>query len=890
MDRRQACLLLAAAAPAASQGNLPAGVSQPWLGPDYWANPLQDWRLHNGRMECINAGGDRNVFLLTREAGGGEGSGSTLEMRVKLGRLSAAPLAEGFAGFRVGIRGFFNDYRDSAVFGCGVNAGVLADGRLFIGSVGDAGEAVSLDDEIELRFSALPSTETTMPSSYDLALAAFDRTGATRLGEVRRANVPEEWIRGGLGLVCHSGRVFPTPDRAGEARMTMSGVNKRGQEHGGTLRFWFREWRVEGSKVTTHPERALGPIAFTLYTAAKGVLKLTAQMMPVAAAAGAGDGGEEKVQLAIRREGGGGDWTTIGSAAIDPAARTATFRVPNWNHTEDIAYRVSYRHAGRTHTWDGTVRRDPVHKDEVTVAGLSCNNDLGFPHADIVRNVAHFQPDLIAFTGDQIYERCGGYGIQRAPFERATLDYLRKWYLFGWEYRDLIKDIPCVCLPDDHDVYHGNIWGAGGRKAEGPPGPAGQDSGGFIQAADWVNMVQRTQTSHMPDAFDPAPVDQNIGVYYCSFPLGGVSFAVIEDRKWKSAPRQLMPEARIVNGWIQNPQWNAARDGDVQGAELLGKRQLDFLDQWAADWRGGVWMKCAISQTIFTNLATLPKPANTDAVTPGLPVEPVGGHARDEVAVADHDSNGWPQSGRNAALRALRKGFAFHIAGDQHLGSTVQYGIDEWNDASWAVCVPAVANIFPRRWYPPQPGRNAKPHDPRCTGEFLDGFGNRVTVHAVFNPKAVPFEPTALHQRAPGYGIIRFHRRTRRITVANWPRWVDAREANARPCAGWPVEIDQAANGMPSAFTLGEVKLPRPDVVVQVLTMAGEVEYTIRARGDRMTPGVRRQGRYRIRWQNGEEGGSGGRWTDLRGGPFTAKAQIRAHKAEDPDAAKASGS
>src|SRR5947208_16028154 len=81
--------------------------------------------------------------------------------------------------------------------------------------------------------------------------------------------------------------------------------------------------------------------------------------------------------------------------------------------------------------------------------------------------------------------------------------------------------------------------------------------------------------------------------------------------------------------------------------------------------------------------------------------------------------------------------FAVHISGDQHLGSAIQYGIDDWNDASWAICTPAVSNIFPRRWYPPRPGHNPKPHSPRNTGEFLDGFGNKMTVHTVFNPQQI---------------------------------------------------------------------------------------------------------------------------------------------------------
>ena len=44
---------------------------------------------------------------------------------------------------------------------------------------------------------------------------------------------------------------------------------------------------------------------------------------------------------------------------------------------------------------------------------------------------------------------------------------------------------------------------------------------------------------------------------------------------------------------------------------------------------------------------------------------------------ADMDSNGWPPSGRDRALRAMRKGFAVHLAGDQHLASTIQYGVED---------------------------------------------------------------------------------------------------------------------------------------------------------------------------------------------------------------------
>src|SRR6476646_2749988 len=122
MNRRKACLLIAAS-PAVTAG-FPAAaaeiVDRPWLGPEFWANPLQDWRLRNGRMECFVSGGDRNVYLLTHDVTDQHG---TLSLRVKLGRRedNNEALAEGFAGFRVGIRGLQNDYRDSALYGHGLN-------------------------------------------------------------------------------------------------------------------------------------------------------------------------------------------------------------------------------------------------------------------------------------------------------------------------------------------------------------------------------------------------------------------------------------------------------------------------------------------------------------------------------------------------------------------------------------------------------------------------------------------------------------------------------------------------------------------------------------------------------------------------------------------------
>jgi len=778
-------------------------------------------------MECHTGGEDRNVFLLTHEL---SPRMERFETRVKMGAMeTGGPRPHpGYAGFRIGMRGPFHDYRDTAIYGIGLDVGVNTEGRLFIGDLEHGSASVgSGAASHELVLIGEPQG-----SGFTLTLRLLDERGAGA-GEVVRTGVAADWMIGGIALVCSSAAVHRTPD-AGVNVITLSGINRRGRENAGDLRAWFRDWKVSGAKIDAHPERAWGPILFAMHTLSRNVLKLTAQMAPVSAAAG-------PVRLEIQD---GLRWRPVGESRIDPMARTATFRVAKWDDSRDARYRVVFRD-GKEHTFEGTVRRDPRQKSRIVVGALSCMNDLGFPHAEIRKNLEHHKPDLLLFVGDQIYERSAGYGIERLPVERAALDYLRKWYLLGWSYRDLLRDTPCVCMPDDHDVYHGNVWGAGGRRAEGT-GQPGQDSGGYLEPAAWVNMVQRTQTSHLPDPFDPAPVEQGIGVYYTDFLYGGVSLAIVEDRKWKSAPKPTIPRGRIVNGWAQNPDYKAPRDGDVAGAQLLGPRQMQFLKHWAADWQGA-WIKAVVSQTLFANVATLPAPANTDSVTGKLPILPAGEYPEGEMLVADHDSNGWPQTPRNDALRAMRRALAVHICGDQHLGSTVQYGVDEWNDAAWAICTPAISNLFPRRWYPPQPGKNQKPGAQRNTGEYLDGFGNKVTVHAVFNPHVVEVEPKSVNQRATGYTMVEFDRQAQSVKLTNWPRWVDAGQPDARPCAGWPIVVRPADCGLPrSGWVLETVERRGDSVVVEVRDAAGEHVYTHRVVEKSFVPPVAGAGKYTV--------------------------------------------
>lgn len=806
--RRRSALKTLVAAPAALP--LAAQNPEPWLGPDYWANPLQDWRRTSARaFECHVAGGDRNVYWLTRTLG----ETGDFAMSVRLAPLdaTAAPAPRGWVGFRLGCRTWVNHYKDTAIRGLGLEAGLTHDGTLFITGA-PAGPRLPLSGELTLSLTLIGST---------LTLSAG--------GESLRHDLPQparDFLTGGLMLVCSS--VDPLPDLPVIREPNSATEPKRGTARGGAMRFRFTDWQVSGPRVRTHPERAFGPLLFNQFTLSRGVLKMLVQLVPF-----------DSPQPALELRAGG---RTVAQASIDPLSSTALLRVDRWDATRATPYEVVFG----AHRLTGTIPADPVGKPQVNVGALTCQNDCGFPHAGIARNLAHAQPDILFFTGDQVYERNGEYGIERAPLATARLDYLRKWFLFGWAWGDLTRNIPCVCLADDHDVYHGNIWGAGGRKAEFTPGPEqkgqpqqwGQDSGGYTMPATWVNMVQRTQSAHLPDPPDPTPIDQEITVHYGHLHWGGISFALLEDRKWKTAPRTVLPEALIHNGWPQNPKWDAARQGDVPTAHLLGERQEKFLAAWANDWRDDTIMKCVVSATIFTNLATLPQTALDDSVTQSLAVMPLGGYAPNEKVTMDHDSNAWPQTARTRALRLIRRCLAVHIAGDQHLGSTVQYGVDDFADGPTALCTPAVSNLFPRRWFPPGTTNNL--------GDFRDGFGNRVTVRAVANPQKFGIAPHAQNERAPGFGWIVFDKPARRITLTNWPRWADLTSPGAQPYPGWPITISQWDNGLSRAGFELKLKKAVSGLVRVIKEGASEPEWVARLAQPLRALPVWTSGDYRI--------------------------------------------
>ncbi|QDT68519.1 PhoD-like phosphatase [Planctomycetes bacterium MalM25] len=567
---------------------------------------------------------------------------------------------------------------------------------------------------------------------------------------------------------------------------------------------------AQGFSPSLYERKPKDRIAFALYTVHDRTLKLTAQFYPLS------DHEPFEARLQVRENDA---WRNVATARIGYPGFAATFRVDDWDDRSTLEYRVAHN---RTAFYRGTIRKNPQDKDAFVLAALSCNSvrpnhggDLS--KQDIVDNLKAIDPDLLFFAGDQVYDHSRHYLY---------------WLRFGHDFGELMRDRPTVCLPDDHDVGQANLWGAGGIPCEKRDGQAG----GYYMSPEYVKEVERAQTSHLPDPVDPTPIEQGIGVYYTHLKWGGMSFAILEDRKFKSGPLQFMRGRQGRPDSITEPGYDK-RGLDSPDAVLLGDRQLRFLEEWVTDWEGAQ-MKCVLSQTPFAQACNYS-----------------GQHERQ--LYADFDSNGWPQTGRDKALRLIRKGFACHVAGDQHLATTLQHGIDGWRDAPYSFASPAIANYWTRWWDPDEPGQNRAPGAPDYTGDFLDGFGNRMTMLAAANPTDADraADGDKLSTRAAGYGVVRFDKAARTTTFECWPRNVDITDPDSKQYPGWPITFNQADNypqaGLPR---LPKLQLSKPGQVVTVHDQAtGEVVSSLRVLGETYQPATPREGLYRIEIGEGND-------------------------------------
>lgn len=696
-----------------------------WVGPKWWANPLWDWRLQNGAAVGACAKPARTLCALPLSVNE-NGVRFSLSADVTFSRRTSGSPA-GAAGFRIGRRGQLEDYRNALVIPTRwMDATVSSYGALKLGTRSSNGtlplrKYANSNTPVRLMlFGVVMGGNVAM--QFD---ATFDNGEVYKKVSVQMT-VPLTEIRGGVSLLTKGG--FSNIDD----------MTKRQEAR-------FKNFKAQGSLFTYRASRQFGPVFWTQYTVSSGELRLQAQLAPR---------WYPGMKVSLHMQTGSENWRFVQSASVQSSTWTALFvvRPAQWTSSERTKYSVMYRMGQNDFNFTGLIKPEPMQgSKQLKLAVFSCDRGYTFPNSELVQYVlTAVKPHIIFFAGDQIYENIGDWGKPKrivgmanaAVQVRLRLDFLFKYARFGWMWRDVLRRIPSILLPDDHDVYHANLWGAGGVALR-----PGQDlsEGGYRMQGSFVSAVQRIQSGHLPSLWNQGPLavgtDPNrtlpIGIkpLYTAVLYGGVSFAVLEDRKFKAGPLQLGSEVR--------------KEQCGGNAPLLGAQQERFLRNWASHWGGHV-MKVALSQTMFGTVATH-----------------TGPFLRKSTFV--YDNGGWPCLARNRVIHMLKAAGALSVHGDQHLGMLARMGVDSHDDGNVAFMVPGNANGWPRAWWPNGPeGGN-------YTGKFVDPNGAPMHVVAVGNPtkkgSMTPFDGfvedplnTAL-QRGSGFGVVRLFKSKRAAQI-----------------------------------------------------------------------------------------------------------------------------
>ncbi|MGB5274205.1 MAG: hypothetical protein WBN39_09140, partial [Flavobacteriaceae bacterium] len=122
-------------------------------------------------------------------------------------------------------------------------------------------------------------------------------------------------------------------------------------------------------------------IAFGLYTVSNNTLKLSAQLYPLY------PDEPREVQLELEDN---GQWKVVQTQKVNDLGWSALFRLESWDTSKNRKYRL--RH-GENAEFEGLIRKDPVGKDQIVLAALSCNSnkDRGM-REQYVRNINHQDP------------------------------------------------------------------------------------------------------------------------------------------------------------------------------------------------------------------------------------------------------------------------------------------------------------------------------------------------------------------------------------------------------------------------------------------------------------------------------------------------------------------
>ena len=133
------------------------------------------------------------------------------------------------------------------------------------------------------------------------------------------AKIDSHLLAGNLALVSH-----PGPARKRGA--------KKGKSYN-AARYAFSNWEGSGERIVENAKGKIGAIISSQYTLSNQVMKITAQLMPIA---------ESQAKYVFLQTKKDGQWQNLQISKILRPSLTAPFRVKNWDDTKATDYRFVY--------------------------------------------------------------------------------------------------------------------------------------------------------------------------------------------------------------------------------------------------------------------------------------------------------------------------------------------------------------------------------------------------------------------------------------------------------------------------------------------------------------------------------------------------------------------
>jgi alkaline phosphatase D len=791
-----------------------------WVGDDFWANRLQTWGIKDHKLYCFRPGINSTLHLLSTEIKGDEAFSGT----ITLGR-NALSMEDsvGKSGLILGLSDTALNYLARSTMQHfflnenGVWLGINEKKQLFIEELASKRSVVSKTLTIEL-LSQMQKNGVALRFSCERKNDSMEVSLFLNV-DVLQFKVPLGIINGNITFVSNSSLYLSE--------------------------YFFDDFSISGEGILVKKERKFGPISTCLYSFNQNILNFSAQLMPL----GLCKTDSVKIDLFLNNL-----WSDFMILPVDSFLGQARLREFEWPYKGKIPYRVQLIRDSvpEGNFYEGVIAAPDAAGDQLKIGMLSCNGipfiertgmdywQIWKPYELLAKKYKKENPELVVFLGDQMYE------ARPVPMEWDKtiypLDYQYRWLLWCLQFNNITNRLPSLIIMDDHDYFQGNLWGEKGdtiSKTSVPKITSGfvgdetdwlTENGGFIQTPEFLKYAVTLQTGHLPAT--SGTENKAVPDYYTTLKFKGIGIALLEDRKYKSAPMNALQGVPSYNGFPFSD--SVAVDSlNNEYANLLGYAQESMLDNWSEEWSEEK-IKIVFTQSVYSCLNSVYKGYN--------PVSGKNITINDTGKIATHlskdmDSNGWPKSSRDEALKIIRKSGALLVGGDQHFPSVVQQGVDTWGDGPFSFTVPAVSNTYPRFWLPDSADHFQGNH-------YTDGFGNKISMITYSNPAKNNALPLWMNY-APGFAFVTCDKIKQSYKMDCW-----GFSDTLKQYPGWPV-ITKPSDNIYSSSPYSTVKIKVKGVKLPLVSVidfeSGKILYSLRCNNQRLK--VPYPGTFKVRVQ-----------------------------------------